>query len=181
MNIFKSGLQAGATLAVLLTAVGAAHSEPTQYVCTVEHAAGLHFDPQTSTWVTREFGTRKYMLRRLTDHDKKRRWWSSALRDPQANWAFFDFGKDDQTPLKTCSDHARWIVCKHPGLMKEASFDKKSRRFEVIYSGGYMDQGHYQPNREHPEEWPIEQHKYPMESSRQPDDLSVEIGNCIPS
>src|SRR6516225_4388176 len=101
MNISKvrSGLQAGTTLAVLLSAAVAAHSEPTQYVCTVEHAAGLHFDSQTSTWGAREFGIRKYMLRRLTDRDQKKRWWSSALRDPQANWAFFDFGKDSQTPL----------------------------------------------------------------------------------
>jgi hypothetical protein len=45
------------------TMVSTAHADPSQYLCIVEHASGLHYDPRANSWTPQVF------LRRLNDED----------------------------------------------------------------------------------------------------------------
>jgi hypothetical protein len=165
---------------VLMTVVATttARADPNQYLCTVEHAAGLRYDKQTGAWHTQEFGSKKYILRRLTDDDrdeKKSLHWP-LVSNPQANWAFFDFDKNDPPILlASCVEDkvAEMLYCK-PNLA-DAVFDKDTRRFEVVYHGAYVVQGYWEQRRR---ESPTA--KLAGNPSK-PDDLVIEIGNCSPS
>jgi hypothetical protein len=99
-----------ATGMILLLAT-VAQAEPKQYLCAVEHAAGLHYSAETGTWGPQAFSTsRKYVLRRLTSDDfdhNKGKWWGllePIEGDPKPNWAFFEYGKPEPMPLATCVD-----------------------------------------------------------------------------
>jgi hypothetical protein len=187
MNNFKPTLRAATTLAVFLTAASAAHSEPTQYVCTAEHAAGLHFDQQTGVWRAQEFAGKKYTLRRLTDRDRDKtrgKWWPLLEEYPKANWAFFEFGgaDEDPLPLSACIERNDSSQFNCQDLAFKARFDKDTRRFEVAVSGAYVSQGFWEQfRREKPERFKELMEKKQGNDPSHPDDLSVEIGNCSPS
>jgi hypothetical protein len=183
----RSGSQAVAALAALLATANPALAEPTQYVCIAEHSGGLHFDRQTGTWHAQVFVPGKYILRRVTDRDRDRtqgKWWSSFEHHPDANWAFFDFGKDDPIPLTVCVEgkddwSSRNLKCTPVVFVHDAHFDKETRRFEVIVSGAYVSQGYWeQLRREDPEEFKQLPYKHDPSS---PDDLFIQIGMCSPS
>src|SRR5713101_1645322 len=95
-------LSIAATGALAMALTTGAQAEPSQYLCVVESAAGLHYDAQTQSWKPQAFGTgRKYVLRRLNDDDSVLiRWNDEYLKKfvnpnkPKPNWAFFEYGKD---------------------------------------------------------------------------------------
>jgi hypothetical protein len=120
------------------------------------------------------------------DRDQKGKWWALLKNQPTANWAFFHFGESAPMPLLTCVDHSEDFVplstftCQP--VVADGSFDKDSRRFEIVYHGGYIYQGVWEQfRREHPEdyEWLLPQHRATDPSH--PDDLFIEIGTCSPS
>jgi hypothetical protein len=169
---------ASALMTIVVTPVLA---DPNQYRCTVEHAAGLHYDKQTNAWRPQEFGSKKYVLRRLTDDDrdeKKGKWWPLLKDNAKANWAFFDYGEVDPMPLASCIEDkdsvlAEDLFCRR--IVSDAQFDKDTRRFEIINHGGYVSQGFWeQRRRENPAA------KLTSDPSK-PDDLFIEIGTCSPS
>ena len=90
-----------ASIALIVAPIAAA-ADPNQYLCLVEQSAGLHYDQQSNAWQPRAFGVaRKYILRRLNDDDRdehKGKWWVLLKDEPEANWAFFEFGKTDPMP-----------------------------------------------------------------------------------
>ena len=93
-----------AAMTVMALSSGA-RAEPNVYLCTVDQAAGLHYDKQTKAWGPRAFLKSKYFLRRLTNDDRdkaKGRWWALLQPHPKAEWAFFEFGKDAPMPLAAC-------------------------------------------------------------------------------
>jgi hypothetical protein len=175
-----------ATIPLALIAIGlavpvAARADPTQYLCTVEHAAGLHYDKQTHAWRPQEFGSKKYVLRRLTaeDRDEKKGAYPFLLKDnPKANWAFYSYDADKPMPLASCIEDndsvmSEMLYCQP--IVLDAQFDKDTRRFEIIYHGAYVSQGFWeQRRREDPTR------KLAGDPSK-PDDLFIEIGNCSPS
>jgi hypothetical protein len=165
-------------------------AEPSQYLCVVEHAAGLHYDKQTNEWGPHPFTTgdmaAKYVLRKLTDDDRdhqKGKWWSLIEDNPNANWAFFEFGKEAPIPLETCSDNVEGIpmfICKP--VVTEGSFNKYSRRFEIIVHGGYISQGIWeQYRRENSETYEYNRKNKRALDPSNPDDLFIAIGKCSPS
>jgi hypothetical protein len=106
--------------------------------------------------------------------------------DPRANWAFFDFGKEAPIPLSTCFEDSENVVnerfaCKR--LVGDSSFDKDSRRFEMIYHERYIDQGFWeQLRRERPEQYRYTlSHDHMSDLASHPDPLFIEIGKCSPS
>jgi hypothetical protein len=158
---------------ILAVAKTAAESEATQYLCVVEQAAGLHYDNQAGAWRPQAFGTsRKYILRKLNEDDRdhqKGKWWSLFEGRPKAKWAFFEFGHDG-VPKATCVE---LFDCQP--LVSSASFDKDTGRFEMIYHGGYIDQGRWERLRQEDPKT-----HFPVDPSN-PDDLSIEIGKCSPN
>jgi hypothetical protein len=170
------------TSLLVAIASGNALAEPNQYLCTVEHAAGLRYDKQTGAWHPQEFGSRKYVLRRLTDDDrdeKKGKWWGLFKGNTKANWAFFPYGEADPMPIASCVEENPSVALSElfncQPIAGTAKFDKDTRRFEMIVSGSYIDQGFWeQRRREDPTR------KKPVDPSK-PDDLFIEIGNCSPS
>jgi hypothetical protein len=175
------------TLLIALTT--GAKAAPSQYLCIVEHAAGLHYDKQANAWIPQAFGTGgKYILRKLNDDDRdqqKGKWWRLLTHYPNANWALFEFAKDMPMPLVACVEDAGGFSkfnCQR--VIYDGSFDKDSRRFELVLHGGYMDQGFWEQfRREHPQSSGGTAHdpSNPDDHYIQPDDLYVEIGNCSPS
>jgi hypothetical protein len=169
-----------ATILVTAFLPTAVRADPNQYLCTVEHAAGLHYDKQTNAWKPQEFGSKKYVLRRLTADDRNEKSaFSSLLQgNPKANWAFFRYGVEKPMPLASCIEDANSVMaemfyCRPIAI--DAQFDKDTRRFEIIYHGGYVDQGFWeQRRRENPTA------KLASDPGK-PDDLLIEIGNCSPS
>jgi hypothetical protein len=131
-----------AATALLIATTTGTQADPGQHLCTVEQAAGLHYDSQTNAWRPQSFATgKKYVLRRLNDDDrdkKKGKWWALLSYHPKANWAFFQFEKD-MMPLSTCeyytSDTLPSFTCRR-GIL-DGSFDMDSRRFEIVSNGGY--------------------------------------------
>jgi hypothetical protein len=89
----------------LIAGVSGVCAEPSQYVCTVEHTTGLHYDKQTGVWGPAPFvAGAKFVMRKITDDDRdhqKGKWW--ALYDEgkcaDDDWAFFEFAKPDPLPL----------------------------------------------------------------------------------
>jgi hypothetical protein len=102
---------------------------------------------QTGAWRPREFGSRKYVLRRLTADDrdeKKSKWWPLFKDNADANWAFFNYGEADPMPVASCvqtpdATLSEFFQCR-PGV-GSAKLDSDMRRFEMICGGGYIDQG----------------------------------------
>src|SRR5580700_3250095 len=73
-----------ATLLVTTLTV-AAEAEPSQYLCTGEQAAGIHYDNRTNAWKPQAFAAgKKYVLRRLNDddRDKNGKWWALVDNHP---------------------------------------------------------------------------------------------------
>jgi hypothetical protein len=107
----------------------------------------LHYDQQSGAWRPEAFAPKKYVFRRLNADDRnkqKGKWWGLFEYHPEANWAFFEFGKDNPMPLTTCFEDTNatsWMpfVCKP--VVHDGAFDKDTRRFELIHHGGYIGQG----------------------------------------
>jgi hypothetical protein len=183
-------MKALGTFLLLVTAVGLtgnANAEPTQYLCTVEQSAGLHFDRQIGKWRPQEFAGRKYILRRLTDedHNKQRaKWWATLDAYPEANWAFFEYGKVDPIPLSACKepgkeDFLSYFACHE--ILLAARFDKDTRRFEMTVSPGYIQQGFWEKlRREEPDYFARLLANGRALDPSNPDDGFVEIGTCSP-
>jgi hypothetical protein len=178
---------------LLLVAFGViatkANGEPTQYLCTVEQSAGLHFDKQIGKWRPREFGARKYVLRRLTDEDRNQqtaKWRPLIADNPQADWAFFEYGKTDAMPLSICVEPEKDAILSRDfnchSIVQTARFDKETRRFEMTVGSGYIHQGFWeQLRRERPDYFATLLAKGQATDPSKPDDLFVEIGTCSPS
>jgi hypothetical protein len=156
---------------MLAVAKTAADSETNQYLCVVEQAAGLHYDNQVGAWRPQAFGTsRKYILRKLNEDDRDhQKGWSLFEGRPKATWAFFEFGRDG-VPKATCVE---LFDCQP--LVSSASFDKDTHRFEMIYHGGYIDQGRWERLRQENPKTHL-----PVDPAN-PDDLFIEIGKCSPN
>jgi hypothetical protein len=128
-------------IALIVAVTTSVQADPNQYHCIVEHSAGLHYDPQSNTWGPKPFGVeRKYILRRLTDDDRKGELRSFFLLAPKANWAFFEFG--NKLPAAICVEDveavlASMFICN--AVVSDASFDKDSARFEILHHGSYID------------------------------------------
>jgi hypothetical protein len=159
-----------------------------RYTCFTEHAADLHFDSVLNTWNPQTFVGHKYTLRQLTADDRDRikgRWSALLERHPNANWAFFEFGKPDPMPLAACIEDtgdalAADIVC-HP-IVDEGRFNKDTRRFELSSLGGYVSQGFWEQLRlENPEAYELLLTQGKAQDPTKPSDLFVEIGRCKPS
>ena len=152
--------------AILAFATGTTHAEPSQYLCVVEHAVGLHYDKQARAWGPQSFQSGgKYIFRKLNDDDRDR--WRLREDYPEANWAFFEFGKP--MPLMLCKGG----VCRR--IVLDGSFDFDSRRFEIVARGGYLYQGFWEQfRRENP-------NHEPLHDLSNPDDLFIAIGTCSPS
>jgi hypothetical protein len=176
-------------VALLVTALASptTHAEPSQYLCVVEHAAGLAYDKQAKAWGAAPFlAGAKFVFRKLTDDDRdheKGKWWA-AFEHSNANWALFEFEKPNPQPLMWCfepPDYFSSFQC-HP-LAFDGDFDKDSRRFEIVSRGGYIAQGFWEQfRREHPEEY--ERSRKNDKGARdpaKPDPLFIGIGTCSPS
>jgi hypothetical protein len=145
-----------AALPIALTC--SAGAEPSQYLCTVDQAVGLHYDQQSKVWGPRAFLKNRYILRRLTDDDRdkvKGKWWALLQPHPKADWAFFESGKNAPMPLAVCIKDANgYSIFNCQDIARGASFDEDSRRFELVYHGAYIDQGFWEQfRREHPEQY----------------------------
>jgi hypothetical protein len=167
-------------LALLPILIAGARARPDQYVCVVEHAAGLHFDEKVGGWRPRGLGSDgNYTLRRLTEDDARRGDYQLLLKyQPKANWAFFKLG--DARPLAACFEADSHFSCKP--IVQSLSFDSDSGRFEAVSHGGFIEQGHWeQLLRENPEQlkWMAEHGR--ANDPSHPNDLVVEIGECSPS
>jgi hypothetical protein len=177
------------TLMIAAGATASARAEPSQYLCATERAGGLHFDRDAQMWRAQEFGARKYVLRRLTDadRDKNSKWGVLLDHHAQANWAFFEYGKENPMPLTACVEVeeglgqlSRDFRCRP--IVHDAHFDKETRRFEVVVSGGYVTQGFWEQfRRETPAEFAKLLERGGAGDPSKPDDLYVEVGTCSPS
>jgi hypothetical protein len=175
------------TLLIALTT--GAKAEPSQYLCIVEHAAGLHYDKQANAWIPQAFGAGgKYVLRKLNDDDRdhqKGKWWRLLTHYPNANWALVEFAKDMPMPLVVCvEDTGGFSKFSCQRVIYDGSFDKVSLRFELVLHGGYMDQGFWEQfRREHPHGSgsTANDPSNPDDHYIEPDDLYIEIGRCSPS
>jgi hypothetical protein len=184
MNGNQSSL--AASVLVLGLTIGA-HAEADKYVCSVEQAAGLHYEKQTNSWRPQAFGTgTRYLLRRLNasdrDKQKKGNWWALLDGHQEANWAFFEFGKELPMPLASCVEDVKSVLASQffcRAIVKEGSFDKDSHRFELITRGGYIDQGFWEKERrDHPNDFKPNPLPDGMHDPSHPDDLFIEIGRC---
>lgn len=166
-------------LPILLLAIGpVALAEPSNYVCAVEQAAGLHFDTRTNAWVPTTFKPgREYVLRRLSDEDLNGKYKTFLNGNPKPSWAFFDA----EMPIASCVENAlpSSTVCKR--VLADADFDKDSRRFELVYRGAYVSQGFWQQlKREDPKQYQALLSEGQGENADHPDDLVIQIGKCNP-
>lgn len=176
-------------LLILMIAAGAttsARAEPSQYLCAAESAGGLHFDRDAQVWRAQEFRARKYMLRRLTDadRDKSSKWWGLLVGHSQANWAFFEYGKENPMPLTACVEVEEGLGqgFRCQSIIQDARFDKETRRFEVLVGGGFVTQGFWEQfRRETPAEFAKLLERGRAGDPSKPDDLYVEVGTCSPS
>jgi hypothetical protein len=179
--------KAAAITAMLLLSSTLACADPLAYTCYGEHTAGLQYDSGTGTWNDRALSRHKYIFRRLTANDRnheKGKWWSLLDKYPEANWAFFEFGKSDPMPLSECEDTnsvlAQDIVCHR--IIDDGAFNKDSRRFELSFQGSYATQGFWEQLRlENPEAYELLRSQGKAEDPSNPDDLFIEIGRCKPS
>jgi hypothetical protein len=174
-----------ALTALLITSTSMA-AEPSQYLCTAEAAAGLHYDKQTDGWRGQAFNTAtKYLLRKLndTDRDEQRgKWWALLEKHSEANWAFFEFGESNPPPLATCFEDINGILpsrfrCRD--VIMHVAFDKESRRFELLHHGAFISQGYWsQKRRDDGETHTGRVERDQAGNPSAPDDLFVKIGHC---
>jgi hypothetical protein len=152
-------------------------ADSNQYLCIVEHSTGLHYDPQSKAWGPQAFGGRKYIMRRLTDDD--RREWRVLLQGrPRANWVFFEFG--DKFPTAICEESTQ-LPGRFDCLWAEVSFDKETNRFERIHRGAFIDQGFWEKmHQEDPERYGDLLSRKQANDISHPDDIFLEIGKCSP-
>jgi hypothetical protein len=146
--------------AILAFATGTTHAEPSQYLCVVEHAVGLHYDKQVRAWGPQSFQSGgKYIFRKLNDDDRGR--WRLREDYPEANWAFFEFGKPMPLMLR------KGGVCRR--IVLDGSFDFDSGRFEIVARGGYLHQGFLEQfRRENPNHEPLHDLSNPDDHKRVP-------------
>jgi hypothetical protein len=177
----------GVTLiAALLVMVSGASAEPDHYLCVVDQAFGLHYNPQTKAWGPQAFSAgKKYLLRRLNgdDRDKaKGKWWSLLLNNPKANWAFFEFGVNEPMPQLACYEGAdSYGIFGCQRVILDGSFDKDTLRFELASHGGYTRQGYWEQLRQKdPEHYKDLLSRKEGLDADHPDDLFFEIGKCSP-
>jgi hypothetical protein len=172
-------------LPVLATAAMAV--ETPHYLCVVDQAGGLRYDPQTKAWGAQVFAPgRQYIFRRLTndDRDKVKGKWSVLLQNhPNENWAFFEAGVTDPMPMAVCKGNGsdvEMFACSPVTL--EASFEKHSLRFELALRGAYTMQGYWEQLRQKdPQRYnDLLSRKEGMDADH-PNDLYFEIGKCSPS
>jgi hypothetical protein len=171
---------------VFLTGLGMAftpraHAEPNQYLCVAERAAGLHYTPQSNAWGPQAFrGETKYILRRLTDDDRKSAF-GFVLRDnPKTNWVFLELGEKQATGLcvgNTSDPILGGMYCRP--VLADVFFSNDINRFEIVRHGAYINQGYLERHRvEDPELYKSELSDGVNPSH--PDDLVIEIGRCSP-
>jgi hypothetical protein len=174
----RKPLAATVLLSALMTG---ARADQNQYHCIVEQAAGLRYDNQTKAWGPQSFTPgKRYLLRRLSSDDREQKGkLAPFLKDqPAATWAFFELGQDERNdwyanmPIATCVDVPNFS-CQGP-TASHGIFDKDSRRFELIYSGAYVQQAW---GAEFLLKHPDRQNFVPSSGA---DDLAIEIGNCSP-
>jgi hypothetical protein len=170
-----------AAVALLMSVTITANAEPTQYLCLVEQASGLHYDKQSDSWRPWVFDVGlRYILRRLNDDDRHQFRHDLDRLGAGANWVFMEFGKDWAEAL--CSDNtdkfaSMYFICRE--VWSNVNFDPDSRRFEIIRSGGYRDQGAFQHERmQNPKEYSEHLSKKLVPDPDRPADLYFEIGHC---
>lgn len=170
-------------ISLLIASATVARADPSEYICVVEHAAGLHYDEQSHNWSPQAFGTRNYVFRKLTDadRDKQKTKWAYLLElHPTANSAFFYSGTD--MPLATCVYSIDSVMGEQFNCEPKGAFDKDSRRFKMIYDSGYINQAFWEQfRREHPQEYKQRLSQHEAATPDHPDDLFIEIGRCSPS
>jgi hypothetical protein len=164
-------------------------AEPSQYLCTTDQTAGLHYDKQTGEWRPQAFGAgAKYVLRRLSETDRRKWYWFTQREFshegtllPEKDWGFF-YSSGDRPPLAKCGDAGYGVFWCTPIGTSYVEFDMDSRRFTIGYLGAYIDQaGSEQLRREHPEVYDHLRTEGAATDPSHPDDLFVEIGKCSPS
>jgi hypothetical protein len=165
----------GALVALTLALVTGALADPNQYLCLVERSAGLHYDSQSGSWEPQTFvAGRKYILRRLNDDDRKD---PQLQHYPKANWGFFLLEKEFPTAI--CEEVTEFSIFNCHPEYTDASFDKGSRRFEIVNRGAYVDQGFWERRRrEDSEEYSRSLSRREATDVSHPQDLFVEIGHC---
>jgi hypothetical protein len=96
----KRAIAVLAAAVALVAGAGSIRAQPSQYLCIVEHAAGLHYDAQVGASQPQMFAAgRKYIMRRVTADD-----WNGHLggtlraEKPRPTWMFFEFD-DAKTPV----------------------------------------------------------------------------------
>jgi hypothetical protein len=177
------------TVALLMAFTTGTQAEPSEYLCVATAAAGLAYNKETNVWGPAPFAPGKWVLRKINDDDRdhqKGKWWTIFDHDPEANWAFFEFGKADPMPLLTCHEgtggYSSEFSCRQNWSVFDGSFDKDSRRFELISRGAYIQQGRAEQfRREHPDYYArsLKEGRVPDPSGF--DRLWIAIGTCSPS
>ena len=93
------------TPAIALALTTVARADPSQYLCVVEQAAGLHYEKQTDAWGPQGFPPgRKYVLRRLTEDDLKGKYQDllTDMKLAESNWGLFRESASDHLPVAAC-------------------------------------------------------------------------------
>jgi hypothetical protein len=173
-------------IALLIASATVVRSDPLQYVCFGEHTADLQYDSEKRAWSDQTLAHHKYVFRQLTkaDHDSQSgKWWAVFDKHPGANWAFFEFGNIDPTPLAVCedtsSDLGQDVACDR--IIDDGAFNKVTRRFEISFRGSYVTQGFWEQLRlENPEAYEVLLAQGKAVDPSKPDDLFIEIGECKP-
>ncbi len=187
-----SAMKIAAVVGVMALGFTAADAASNQYLCITESMGGLHYDAKTQSWRPQAFkADGKYVLRRINDDDRRR--WGALLKKPNwaalkkpgalpvpeeidvvGDWAFFRF--EDNRPLMGCKEErVELIFCEEtlprgdgPSILDIDLGYTGSRRFEIVYRGGYIFQGF------------AERYKRPSDEPFQPADLAIEVGKCSP-
>jgi hypothetical protein len=177
----------GATIALAITTASAA---PNQYLCIAGSVSGLRFDARTQSWKPQGFTTdeRKYILRRITTDDLKKHGplfdGLTAVNLSRVDWAFFSFGEDARL-LARCVEglinDGVWLPwsCHPAAWVPVSDVSTDSVRYEMVYRGGYIEQGYQERIRRDPERLKREPPGLVHDPST-PDDLVIEIGTCSP-
>ena len=134
-------LRAFALLAMIISNFGASAEQSNQFLCIVEHAAGLRYDNQTKAWKPAAFATgAKYLVRRINQADLT----ELQKKYPRANWVFSAFGEKTTQPIAVCDDdggHSSIFFCTVVTGAASVEFFSSALRFEIVRSGGYVVQG----------------------------------------
>jgi hypothetical protein len=174
-------LRGTALIAAIILSCGASAGPPNQFLCIVEHSAGLHYDKQSKVWTPAAFATgAKYIVRRVNSNDvaeqEKKKWglWLQQIlqNHPKADWFFSQFGEKDAPPIAVCDDdagHTSIFICTTVIGAASVEFVSSALRFEIVRNGGYVVQGGLKQFAD-----------TPPEIVDNPNDLSFEVGKCSP-